>query len=69
MNLIKRRIMLHGQQEINILTPSRLNTDITITTDGKGYYFMMSNGTGYGYLSDFFALGISLKKMRFYTCH
>lgn len=61
MELVKRLVLLHGRQEISILTPNRLNYDITVATE-KGYCFMISNGSGYAYLSEFFALGISLQK-------
>jgi hypothetical protein len=54
--------MLHGGKKISLLTPIKLNINITITDDGKGYYYMISNGTGYSFLTEVFALGISLQK-------
>jgi hypothetical protein len=62
MEFEKRLVLLHGHQEINVLTPTKLNQDVTVTTDGYGNYFIQSNGTGYAYLSELFAHGISLQK-------
>lgn len=61
LDLMKKSVMLHGGKRIALLTPNQLNKSITIFDDGKGYYVMLSNGTGYSFLSEIFALGISLQ--------
>ena len=60
--IIKRQILLPGKQKVNILLPETVCPDITATDDGKGYCYLLSNGTGYSILTDIFALATSLEK-------
>ncbi|MDD2268463.1 MAG: hypothetical protein PHY15_02800 [Eubacteriales bacterium] len=62
MKLEKSNIVFHGQREIKILSPCFLNPDTTLATNGLGYYYIISNGTGYSVLAELFSLGISLSK-------
>lgn len=61
MKIIKRRVLLTGEHELNILIPEKTCCDIT-ATDNRGYYYLLSNGTGYSLFTDVFALATSLGK-------
>ena len=62
MKIIKRQVLLPGKQIVNILIPEAVCPDMTATDDGKGYCYLLSNGTGYSVLTDIFALAASLEK-------
>jgi len=61
MNIIKRKVMLPGNREVNILLPEEVCLEITATKNFDEY-LLLSNGTGYSALTDFFALATSLEK-------
>ncbi len=61
MNMIKRQVFLTGEHEVNILIPEKTCCGIT-ATDNRGYYYLLSNGTGYSFFTDVFALAASLGK-------
>lgn len=60
MKLSRKTVCLHGNRNIYVLTPKNISDKITATDDQKGYFYLMSNGTGYALLSKIFALAISL---------
>ena len=60
MEFIRKTVCLYDGREINILTPTRNSREITATDNQKGYFYLMSNGTGYALLTKIFALAISL---------
>jgi len=61
MGLIRKTVHLHGGRDIYILTPETIGREITAIDDKKGYFYLMSNGTGYTLLLKLFALAISLR--------
>ena len=68
MNFIKRQVLLPGARKVNVLLPETVCPDITAADNGKGYFFLMSNGTGYIALTDIFALATSLEKDEIIYC-
>lgn len=61
MQIIQRQVVLPGKRKVNIFRPKTVCTDITLTDDGKGDYFLLSNGTGYANLIDAFSLTAALR--------
>jgi len=62
MDIIIRQVFLPGGREVNILLPEKPCPDITAIDNPLGYYFLLSNGTGYAALTEVFALATLLGK-------
>lgn len=60
--LNKRTVTLHGGRTISVLTPCDSTTLITGVDNQRGYYLILSNGTGYDFLSKLMALAGVLEK-------
>lgn len=62
MDLIKKTITIHGGREIHVLTPVKVNCNITSGHDNKGFTLILGNGSGYQYLAECFAIAGELQK-------
>jgi len=60
MKIIKRKVMLPGNREVNILLPEEVCPEIT-ALEYLGDCYIFSNGTGYSAMTAIFALATSLE--------
>lgn len=62
MKFNKKSVTLHGERIIHIVSPEFVGDYITASDNGTGYQYIMTNGTGYGFLAEIFRLSTTLKK-------
>ncbi|SHO52525.1 hypothetical protein [Anaerocolumna xylanovorans] len=62
MELIKRRITVHGGKEVYVLTPGNVSKSITAGHDNKGFVLTWGNGSGYQFLAECFSAAADLQK-------
>jgi len=60
MLFIKDTVLLHGGTRVHILKPYKMNSDITAVSNGKGFYVIFGNGTGYAFLAEVFHAAMTL---------
>lgn len=58
-------VFLHGGRKSHILKPLNVNHDIIMVNDGKGFYYMIGNGSGYSFLSEVFYAAMTLNENEF----
>ncbi len=62
MKLIKRKITIHGDKAVFILTPYEINKHISAGHDNKGFSVIWGNGSGFLYLAKCFSIAAKLCK-------
>lgn len=62
MKLARKTIMMHGGAELYVLSPAEPITNVTSGHDNKGFAAIFGNGSGYAFLTQFFAAAADLRK-------
>jgi regulator of sigma D len=60
--LIRKKITIHGGNELFILKPCDISKSVTAGHDNKGFVLIWGNGSGYQFLAECFSIAASLQK-------
>jgi len=58
----KKTVTIHGGKKIHLLTPCKIDYNITAGHNNKGFVIILGNGSGYHYLKECFLIAASLKE-------
>lgn len=62
MKLIRRKITVHGGNEVFILTPCDISKSVTAGHNNKGFALVWGNGSGYQFLAECFSIAAGLRR-------